>query len=114
MRKYRDIKLFTKERRKKYLVTELNYPTTKFFTEYLLAIEMKIPKILMNKPGYLGLSIQQLSKILLYELWYDYVKAKFGEKTILCYMDTDSLIVYIKTDDIYKDNPEDVETRFDN
>ena len=49
----------------------------------------------------------------MYEFWYDYVKPKYGEKVKLCYMDTDSFIVYIKTDDIYKDIAEDVETRFD-
>ena len=67
----------------------------------------------MNKPVYLGLLTLELSNILMYEFWYDYVKLKYGEKTKLCYMDTDSLIVYIKTDDIYKDIGEDVETRFD-
>ena len=50
----------------------------------------------------------------MYEFWYDYVKLKCGEKAKSCYMDTDSFIVYIKTDDIYKDIAEDVETRFDN
>ena len=65
----------------------------------------------MNKPVYLGLSILELSKTLMYEIWYDYVKPKYGEKVKLCYMDTDSLIVYIKTDDMYKDIAEDVETR---
>ena len=49
----------------------------------------------------------------MYEFWYDYVKLKYVEKVKLCYMDTDSFIVYIKTDDIYKDIAEDVETRFD-
>ena len=50
-----------------------------------------------------------LSKILMYEFWYDYVKPNYGEKTKLCYMDTDSFIVYIKTEDIYKDIAEDVD-----
>ena len=67
----------------------------------------------MNKLVHLGLSVLELSKILIYEFWYDYVKPKHGEKVKLCYMDTDSFIVYIKTDDIYKDIAEDVETRFD-
>ena len=49
----------------------------------------------------------------MYEFWYDHVKPKYSEKVKLCYMNTDSFIVYIKTDDIYKDNAEDVETRFD-
>ena len=61
VRKHRDIKLFATERRKNYLVSEPNYHTTKFFTEYLLAIEMKKTQILMNKPVYLGLSILELS-----------------------------------------------------
>ena len=67
----------------------------------------------MNKPVYLELSILELNKILVYEFWYDYLKSKYGEKAKLCYMDTDSFIVSIKTDDIYEDIAEDVETRFD-
>ena len=113
VRKHRDIKLATTERRRNYLVSGPNYHTTKFFTETLLAIEMKKTEILLKKPVCLGLSILELYKILMYEFWYDYVKPKYGEKEKLCYMDRDSLIVYIKTDDIYKDIAEDVETRFD-
>ena len=67
----------------------------------------------MNKPVYLGLSILDLSKTVMYEFWYDYVKPKYGENAKLCYMDTDSFIVHVKTDDIYKDIAEDVETGFD-
>ena len=67
----------------------------------------------MNKPVYLGLSILELSKILIYEFWYDYVKPKYDKKTKLCYIDTDSFIVYLKTDDIYKDIEEDVEIKLD-
>ena len=73
----------------------------------------KKTEILMNKPVYLGLLILELSKTLMYEFWYDYVKLKYNKKAQLCYMDTDSLIVYIKTHDFYKDIAEDVETRFD-
>ena len=80
VRIHRDIKLATIEKRRNYLVSEPNYHTTKFFTENFLAIEMRKTKILMNKPVYLGLSILQLSKILMYEFWYDYVKRKYGEK----------------------------------
>ena len=66
----------------------------------------------MNKSVSLGLSILELSKILMYEFSYDYVKPKYGKKAQkLCYMDTDSFLVYIKTDD--KDIPEDVLTRLD-
>ena len=60
-------------------------------TEHLLAIQMKKTEIFMNKPVYLGLSILELSKIVMYEFWYDYVKPKYGEKAKLCYMDTVSL-----------------------
>ena len=67
----------------------------------------------MNKPVGLGLSLLELSKILMYESWYDYVKLKYGEKAKLCYLDIDSFIVYIKTDDIYKGNAAGVETRYD-
>ena len=112
-RKHRDIKLVTTEKRRNYLVSEPNFHTTKFFTESSLIIEMKKTKILMNKPVYLGLSILKLSKILMCESWYDYVKPKYCERVKLCYMDTDSFFVYIKTDDVYEDIPEDVETRFD-
>ena len=70
--KHRDIKLVTTERRNNYLVSEPNFHTIKFFTENLLAIEMKKKtEILMNKPVYLGLSILELTKILIYEFWYD-------------------------------------------
>ena len=61
----------------------------------------------------MGLSILELSKTVTYEFWYDYVKLKNGEKANLCYMDTDSFIVYIKTNDIYKDIAEDIDTGFD-
>ena len=66
-------------------------------------------EILMSTPICLELSILQFSKILMYEFWYDYAKPRYREKVKLCYIDTDSFIVYKKTDDI----AEDVETRFD-
>ena len=67
----------------------------------------------MNKPLYLGLSILDLRKLLMYEICYDYVKPKYGENLNLCYMDTHSFIVYIKVANIYKDIAEDGEIRFD-
>ena len=74
---------------------------------------MKKSHILINKPVYLGLSIIDLSKTVMYEFWYDYIKPKYGENAKLCYMDADSFIVHVKVDDIYKDIAEDVETGFD-
>ena len=76
-----------------YLTSEPNYHTTKFFTEHPLVIEMKKTQIFMNKPVYLGLSILELSKILIYEFSYDYVKPTYGEKAKMYYMDTDRFIV---------------------
>ena len=67
----------------------------------------------MNKPIYLGLSILEISKILMYEFWYDYMKSKYGDNVKLCYIDTDSFIIHIKTEDFYKDRADDVEKRFD-
>ena len=67
----------------------------------------------MNKPICLGLSILEISKIVIYEFWFDYVKPKYGEKAKLCYMDRGSFIVYIKTEDIYVDITKDILTRFD-
>ena len=80
VRQHRDIKLVTSEKRRNYLASEPNYHTTKFFTEHLLAIEMKKKQILINKTKYLGLSILKLSKILKCEFWYDDVKPKYGRK----------------------------------
>ena len=74
---------------------------------------MKKAQITMNKPVYLELSTLDLSKTVMYDFWYDYVKPKYGENTKLCYVDPGSFIVHVKTDDAYKDIPEDVETRFD-
>ena len=68
-RKRRNIKLVTTESRRNYIVSEPNYHTTKFFTENLLATKMRKTQILMNKPVYLGLSILDLSKTVMYELW---------------------------------------------
>ena len=107
------MKLVTRERRRNYLVSEPNYHTTKFFIENLLAIEMREIQILMNEPVYLGLSILDLSKIVMCEFLYDYVKPKYDENAKLCYMNTDSFIVHVKIDDICKDIAQDVETRFD-
>ena len=111
VRKHRNIKLVRRERRNNYLVSEPNYHTTKFFTENLLAIEMRKTQVLMNKPVYLRLSELDLCKSVMYEFWYDYVKPKHGENAKLIYMDIDSFIVHAKTNYIYKDIAE--ETRFD-
>ena len=98
VRKHSDIKLVTTDERRSQLVSGPNYHTTKWFSEGLLAREMKKIKVKMNKPVYLGLSILQISKTM-YEFWYDYIKPKYKNNAKLCYMDTDSFIIYIKTED---------------
>ena len=113
VRKHRDIKLVTTEKRRNYLVSEPNYHTTKFFTENLLAIEIRKTEILINKPVYLSLSILDLSKTVMYEFCDDHVKPKYGKNAKLCYMDTDRFVGRARTHDIYKDIAEEVETRFD-
>ena len=113
IRKHRDIKLVTIDKKRNKLVSEPNYHTINYISEDLSIIEMNKTRVKMNKPIYLGLSILDISKILMYEFWYDYMKPKYGNRTKLCYMDTDSFIMSIKTNDFYKDISFDVDKRFD-
>ena len=99
VRKHRDIKLVTTDKRRNQLVSEPNYHTTKYFSENLLAIQMKKIKVKMNKPIYLGMSILDISKTLMYKFWYDYIKPKYKNKAKLYYTDTDSFVIHIKTED---------------
>ena len=84
-------------------MSEPNFHTTEWFSENLLAIEMKKIKVKMNKPVYLDLSILEISETLMYEFWYDYIKSKYQCNAKLCYMDTGSFTIQIKTEDFYKD-----------
>ena len=113
VRKHRDIKLVTTDEKRNKLVSEPNYHTTKHFPENLLAIEMKKTKVKMNKPIYVGMSILDISKTLLYDFWYDYLKSKYGDKVKLCYTDTDSFIIHIITEDFFADISNDVEEWYD-
>ena len=103
----------TTNKRRSYLVSEANYHTATWFSEILLAIEMKEIKVKMNKPVDLRLSVLQISKTLICELWYDFIKPNYQQNEKLCYIDTDSFIIYIKTEDVYEDIANDVEKRFD-
>ena len=78
-----------------------------------MAIEMKKTWVKMIKPLYLGMSILDISKMLMYEFWYDYIKPKYKDKAKLCYMDTDSFVINIFTEDIFEDINNDVERWFD-
>ena len=113
VRNHRDIKLVTTDKRRSILASEPNYHSTKYISKDLLIMEMKKTEVKMNKPKYLGQAILDISKTLMYEFWYDYIKTKYGDKARLCYMDTDSFIMYVKTDDFYKDISNDVDKWFD-
>ena len=113
IRKHRNIKLVTTDKKRNKLISEPNYHTINYISEDLSIIEMNKTKVKMDKPIYLGLSILDISKILMYKFWYDYMKPKYGNDAKLCYMDTDSFVMNIKTNDFYKDIANDVEKRFD-
>ena len=77
VRKHRDIKLVITDKRRNQLASESNYHPTNYFLENLIAIEMKKPKVKMNKLLYFGMSKLDISKTLMHEFWYDYVKPKY-------------------------------------
>ena len=113
IRKHRDIKLVMTDKKRSKLVSEPNYHTINLISEDLSIIEMKKTKVKMNKPIYLGLSILEISKTLMYEFSCDYMKPKYNDNVKLCYMDTDSFVMHIKPNDFYKDIANNVENRFD-
>ena len=112
-RNHRDIKLVTSDKRTKRLVSEPNYHSHKNFSEHLIAIEIKKTKVKLTKPLYLGMSILDISKALMYKFWYDYVKPKYGDRARLCYTDTDNFVIHIIAEDFFEDISNDVERWFD-
>ena len=86
VRKHRDIKLVTTDKRRNQLASKPNYHISKYFSENLNAIEMKKTKVKMNNLVNLGMSIVDISKTLMYESWYDYIKPNHGDRAKLCYM----------------------------
>ena len=109
-RKHRHIKLVTTEGKSLIkLVSEPNYHTAKYFSDNLLAIEMKKTKVKMNKPVYLCMSILDISKTLMYEFWYGYLKPKYEENAKLCY----SFVINIFTKKGFEHINNDVERWFD-
>ena len=113
IRNHKDMKLVTSD--KKYLkyVMKPNFKDGHPFSKHLFAVEMGKKEITMNKPVYLGQAILDLSKTLMYEFHYDYMRPKYGSKVKLCYMDTDSFVYEIETEDFYRDIAKDVKKRFD-
>ena len=113
VRKYCDIKLVRTDKKINKLVSEPNFHTMKLIDDKLAIIEMKKVKVKRNKPIYLGMLILDISKISMYEFWYDYIKDQDDERANLCYTDTDSFIINVKTKAFYKDISENVNERFD-
>ena len=113
IRKHRDIKFVKTDKKRNKLVSEPNFHTMKLIDDNLAIIEMKKVKVKMNKPIYLGLSILDISKINLYEFWYNFIKSKYESNAKICYMDTDSFIINVKTEEFCKDISENVIERFD-
>ena len=112
VRNHRDIKLVTSNKQRRKLASEPNYHSTKCISEAFLIMEMKKAEAKMNKLIPLGQAILDISKTLMYDFWYNYIKPKYGDKGRLCYMDTDSFIIYNETEDFYKDIAGDVDRWF--
>ena len=108
VRNHSDIKLVTTNAKRKLLVSQPNYHTCKCFSEDLMAIELKKTRVYINKPVYVGQAVLDITKTLMYTFFYDYLKPKYWAKVKLCYMDTNSFIFHIYTDDFYKDISDDV------
>ena len=108
-----DIKLVTDKIKAEKLAAKPNFKHCNIFSKKLISIHMKTTKLVFDKPVYLGMCILDLSKTLMYDFHYNYIKKKYGDKAKLLFNDTDSLMYEIQTEDFYKDISEDVKHRFD-
>ena len=108
-----DIKLVNNKKQAEKLSAKPNFKHCNIFSEDLVAIHMKMTKLDFDKPVYLGMCILDLSKTLMYDFHYNYIKKKYGNKAKLLLTDTDSLMYEIQTEDFYKDISGDVKDRFD-
>ena len=106
-------KLVNDREKAKKLTAKPNFKHLNIFCEELIAVHMKRTELKFDKPVYLGMCILDLSKTIMYEFHYNYIKKKYGDKAKLLFTDTDSLMYEIKTEDFYKDISEDVKDRFD-
>ena len=114
IRKHKNIKLVTNRETYLCIMMKPNFKSGALFGENLMGCEMGKIKVVMNKPVYLSQAILDLSKIVMYEFHYDYMKQKYNNDRLqLCYTDTDSLVYHIKTNDFYINIADDVPTRFD-
>ena len=108
-----DVKLVNTEEKLRKLVAKPNFKGRKIFNENLVSVHMKKTSLTMNKPVYLGMCILDLSKTIMYDFHYQYIKSKYGDKAKLLFSDTDSLMYEIHTEDFYKDITGDVKNKFD-
>ena len=108
-----NVKLVDTGEQFKKLAAKPNYESRKIFNENLVSVHMKKTSLTMNKPVYLGMSILDLSKTLMFDFHYKYIKPKYGKQAKLLFTDTDSFLYEIQTEDFYKDISGDVKNRFD-
>ena len=108
-----NVKLVNNEEKARKLIAKPNYNSCKIFSENLISVHMKKTSLVMNKPVYLGACILDLSKTIMYDFHYNYIKPMYKEKAKLLFTDTDSLMYEIETEDFYKDIRGDVKDRFD-
>ena len=113
IRKHRNIKLVNNEEEYLKNVMKPNFKSGTLPGPDQMSCEMGKIRAVRSKPVYLGQAILDLSKTIMYEFHYDYMIPKYGDRLKLCYMDTDSMIYSIKTEDFYSDISSDVESRFD-
>jgi hypothetical protein len=108
-----DIRLVNDEKKWNKLAKKHNFKSATIFSENLVAVHMKRTSIKLNKPIYLGMSILDISKTLMYDFHYNYIKSKYEDNAELLFTDTDSLCYEIKTEDFFRDIFNDVYERFD-
>ena len=108
-----DIRLISSDKVAQKLATKPNYDSCTILDENLIAVHMKKTKLCFNKPVYLGMSILDMSKSLMYDFHYNYIKIKYGDKAKLLFTDIESLACEIKTKYFYKDINPDIEKGFD-
>ena len=108
-----DVKLVNTEEKLRKLAAKPNFKSRKIFSENLVSVHMKKTSLTMVKPVYLGMCILDLSKTIMFDFHYQYIKSKYGDKAKLLFSDTDSLMYEIETEDFYKDISGDVKNRFD-
>ena len=113
IRQHKDIRLVTNEASYLKKVMKPNFKSGICFSENLMGCEMSKTKIVMNKLVKIGQTILDLRKTVIYEFHYDYMQPKYGKNLTLCYMDTNSFVYHIRTEDFYKEISTDVRNRFD-